>query len=309
VGKLDALDDFQQRHRATAFLWAVQKKYSDDQGGYLAALVTYYGFLSIFPMLLAAFTIAAYVLAGDKSAITTIEHHLGTYPIIGPAVTDLAGQRLQGSPVALIVGVLGLIWGAQGLAQAAEYTMNEAWNIPARDRAGFVPRLARGLAWYALFGLGMLASTFIASLGSIFKWSGGPTLSALIAAAFDAALFLASFRVLSPPVATRRQLLPGAVVAGVVWSILTGVGIGLAHNLAHTNSLYGSFAPVLGLLAFLYLGARVTIYSIEANVVYAHHLWPRSITSSRLVEADREQLENLARRQERVSDQQVQVNF
>jgi uncharacterized BrkB/YihY/UPF0761 family membrane protein len=306
---MDRIDAFQQRHRVTAFLWAVQKKYSDDQGGYLAALVTYYGFLSVFPMLLAAFTIAAYILSGNQSGINSIERHLGSYPIIGTAAQDLAGKRLQGSPLALVAGVLGLVWGAQGLAQAAEFTMSQAWNVPARDRYGFLPRLLRGLSWYAVFGLGMLASTFIASLGSLFRWAGGPTLSALLAAVFNAALFLASFRVLSPAAATTRRLLPGAVAAGVAWSVLTGVGIGLTHKLAHVNSLYGAFAPVLGLLAFLYLAARVTIYSIEANVVLAHHLWPRSITGHHLAEADKEQLENLARREERVKQQEVRVSL
>lgn len=302
------LDAFQQRYRLTAFLWAVQKKYSDDRGGYLAAIVTYYGFLSIFPLLLAGFTVAAYVLAGDHSAIRTVERHLGSYPIIGPAASELAGETLKGSPVALIAGVLGLVWGAMGLAQAAEFTMNEAWNVTARDRAGFGPRLLRGLAWYAVFGIGIIGSTFVASLGSILKWSGGPTLSALIAMVLDVLLFLVSFRILTPRVATLRQLAPGAIAGGVIWSILTGVGIGLTHKLSHANTLYGSFAPVLALLAFLYLAARLTILAIEANVVRAQKLWPRSLTGDN-VAADREQLLNLARRQEKVEDQRVLVEF
>src|ERR1700733_12481062 len=150
------LDAFQRRYRATAFVYAVQKKFSDDRGGYLAALVAYYGFLSLFPLLLASFTVAAYVLAGDQHTIQTVEQHLGGYPIIGPAVTELAGQHLRGSPLAVIVGVAGLVWGATGLAQAAEHTMNEAWNVPEHDRPGFGPRLARALGWYLVFGLGIV---------------------------------------------------------------------------------------------------------------------------------------------------------
>lgn len=306
VKKIDA---FQQRHRPTAFLWAVQKKYNDDRGSYLAAIITYYGFLSIFPLLLAAFTITAYVLSGDQSAIHTLERHVGSYPIIGPAATELEGKTLKGSPLALVAGLLGLVWGAMGLAEAAEFTMNEAWNVAGRDRLGYVARLVRGLGWYAAFGTGMVASTFLVSIGSIFKWSGGPALSALMAAVFNVGLFLLSFRILTPPVAGLRQLLPGAIAAGVCWSTLTGVGIGLAHKLAHTNTLYGSFAPVLALLAFLYLAARLTIYAIEANVVRARKLWPRSLTKQDLVAADREQLCNLARRQEKAADQRVLVEF
>jgi YihY family inner membrane protein len=296
---VDKLDAFQQRYRVTAFAYGVQRKYSDDRGGFLAALITFYGFLSIFPLLLAFFTVAAYVLAGDHHAIQTIERHLGSYPVLGQAFTELQGRRLQGSPVALIVGVVGLILGGMGLAQAAEHTMNEAWNIPIRDRLGFVPRMLRGLGWYVLFGLGFVATTFVASLGSLLGWAGGPALSALAALTLNVALFLASFWILSPPVASLRRLLPGAAFAALVWTVLTGVGIGLTSRLAHSNTLYGSFAPVLGLLAFLYLASRVTIYGIEANVVYAHRLWPRSVTQRQLTPADERQLTNLTRREER----------
>ncbi|HEY3810863.1 MAG TPA: YihY/virulence factor BrkB family protein [Acidimicrobiales bacterium] len=306
---MEKLDALQQRHRVTAFVYAVQKKYSDDRGGFLAALVAFYGFLSIFPLLLAAFTVVAYVLSGDTSTIQSIEKHLGSYPILGQAITELEGKRLQGSPLALIAGVLGLVWGAMGLSQAAEHTMSEAWNIPQRDRPRFVPRLLIGLEWYAIFGLGFVASTFVASMGSIFGWAGGPALSALLALALNVGLFVTSFWVLSPKVTTVAELLPGAVLAGTVWTVLTGVGIGLTQRLAHANSLYGTFGPVLGLLAFLYLAARVTIYGIELNVVRAEQLWPRSLTGQDLTAADRTQLASLARRQERTPGQAVEVDF
>jgi len=303
------LDAFQQRHVLIAFVYAVQKKYSDDQGGQRAALITYYGFLSLFPLLLASFTVAAYVLAGDVHAIHTLEAHLGSEPILGQAAQDLEGKRLQGSPLALIVGVGGLIWGAMGLAQVCQQTMNEAWNVPRRDRLGFAPRLLRGLVWYALFGFGVVASTFVTSLGSLLHWSGGPWLSALAALAVNVVIFVASFRILSPREVSRRELLPGAVSAAVAWTVLTGLGTGLTHKLAHTNALYGSFGSVLGFLALLYLAARVTIYAIEANVVLAKRLWPRSLTSKDLSPADKEQLINLARREERAKKQLIHVEF
>jgi YihY family inner membrane protein len=306
---LATLDDWQRRHRLPGFLWAVQKKFGDDRGGYLAALVTYYGFLSIFPLLLAAFTVVAYVLSGDQSAIHTLERHVEGYPIVGPAASQLAGKTLRGSPLALVVGVAGLVWGAMGLANAAQFTMSEAWNIPGSTRPGMGTRLARGIGWYTVFGLGAVASTFVASLGSILGWAGGPVLSTLISAIIDVALFLASFRILTPRSVKTRAMLPGAAVAGAAWSILTGVGVGLAHKLAHSNELYGSFSSVLALLAFLYLTARITIYGIEMNAVRALGLWPRSLAGKVLAPADRTQLVNLAKRQQRIADQTVEVGF
>jgi YihY family inner membrane protein len=303
------LDAFQRRHLVASFLYAVQKKYADDNGGYLAALVTYYCFLSIFPLLLAAFTITAYALSGDQSAVTSLQRHVTSYPIIGPATRDLVGKKLQGSPAAIVVGVLVLVWGAMGLAQSAEFTMQQAWNVPSKQKPRFGARLVRGLGWYALIGVGATASTFLTSLGSVLSWAGGPVLSALIAVAFNVAFFLASFRVLTPSETATRDLVPGAVFGSVCWTFLTGIGIGLAHKLAHSNQLYGSFASVLGLLAILYLTARLTIYGIEANVVRAQHLWPRSLTGEELEPADRRQLINLAKREERLASMAISVEF
>ncbi|MBV9660197.1 MAG: YihY/virulence factor BrkB family protein [Acidimicrobiales bacterium] len=303
------LDELQRRNRPVAFLWAVQKKFNDDQGGHLAALITYYGFLSVFPLLLAAFTIVAYVLAGDQSAVSSLERHIGSYPIIGTAARELEGKSLEGSPIALAVGVLGLIWGAQGLAQIAQYSMDEAWNVAHTQRPGFVPRLLRTLAWYSIFGVGVLASTFVSSLGSWLHWNGGPALSSLLAFVVSIALFTSSFWILSPPGVGIGDHLPGAIAAGAAWSILTGVGVGLAHRLAHTNALYGTFAPILGFLAIIYLTARITVLSIEANVVRRHRLWPRSLTDKDLTPADCQQLESLATRQARIRPESVRVDF
>jgi YihY family inner membrane protein len=310
VSKLQAtVDELQKRYRLIAFIWAVQKKFDDDRGGYLAALITYYGFLSIFPLLLAAFTIVAYALSGDTAAIRSLESHIGGYPIIGPAATQLEGKHLQGSPLALTLGLILLIWGSMGLANAAQHAMGEIWNVPTRTRPTLLTRLYRGLAWYTVFGVGIVITTFLTSLGAILKWSGGPALSTLLALVLNIVLFAISFRIVAPAGVTARRMLPGAIMAGTAWSFFTGVGIGLAQKLAHSNELYGSFTSVLGLIAFLYLTARVTIYSIEANAVKDMKLWPRALSRTGLEPADREQLTNLARKAERVPDQVVTVRF
>jgi uncharacterized BrkB/YihY/UPF0761 family membrane protein len=305
---LDRLDALQRRHRPAAFAWAVQKKYGDDRGGYLAALVTYYGFLSLFPLLLAAFTVVAYALSGDRSAAATLERHIASYPIVGQVADQLGKGELSGSALALAVGVLGLLWGSQGLAQAAQFSINEIFNVAQKDRPGFVPRTARSFAWYAVFGVGAVVSTFIASLGAALHWAGGPVLSTLISVGWDVGLFLASFRILAPPEVATPDLARAAAGAGTAWAVLTGLGVGLTHHLAHADPLYGSFASVLGLLGLIYLNARVTLYCLEAAVVSGRRLWPRSLTGRNLTAADRAQFESLAKKQERVKGQRVEVS-
>lgn len=304
---IQRIDGLQRRWRLTSFLWAVQKKYSDDRGGYLAALVTYYGFLSVFPLLLAAFTVVAYVLSGDKSAAASIQSHIRSYPIVDRIAPGLANGTLRGSPVALAVGILGLIWGSQGLAQAAQFSMDEVWNVPNKTRPGFMSRTVRSFGWYAAFGIGALVATSVSSLGQAMHWAGGDILSTAASFVVDIGLFLMSFWILTPPGIAVRDLVPGAVVAGAAWAVLTGVGVSLTNRLAHANPMYGSFATVLGLLALIYLNARITIYCIEANAVKTTRLWPRSLTSANLTEADLRQLEALAGKEERVKPEQVEV--
>jgi uncharacterized BrkB/YihY/UPF0761 family membrane protein len=308
VGRIvEWIDAQQQRFRMSAFLWAVQKKYGDDRGGYLAALITYYGFLSIFPLLLAASTVIAYTLSGNRSAAHTIESHISSYPIIGQVAPALGNGTLRGSAIALVVGVLGLVWGSQGLAQAQQFAMDEILNVANRSRPGFLPRTLRGFGWYAVFGVGALISTFITSLGSALNWAGGPVLSTLLSIVFDVGLFLVSFWILSPKACAVKPMFYAAIGAGTGWAVLSGVGVGLTHKLSHVNPLYGSFASVLGLLTLIYLNARITLYCLEASVVHAEHLWPRSLNNSPLTAADRKQLKNLAEKEERVRQEDIDV--
>ena len=306
---VDRVDALQRRWKTTSFVWAVQKKYSDDRGGYLAALVTYYGFLSVFPLLLAAFTVIAYVLSGDKGAAHALQKHISSYPIIDKIAPGLSNGTLHGSVIALVIGVAGLIWGAQGLAQACQFTMDEAWNVKDKNRPGFLPRTLRSFGWYSAFGVGVLLSTSVSSLGSVFNWSGGVVLSTIASFVVDIGLFLVSFWILTSKGVAVRDMLPGAIGAGAFWALLTGLGVSLTGHLAHSNPMYGSFATVLGLLALIYLNARITIYCIEANVVRARHLWPRALTDRNLTQADLRQLEELAGREERVKPEKIDVEI
>ena len=305
------LDRFQQRHGPVAVGWAVNKKYSDDRGGYLSALVAYYGFLSVFPLILAFFSIVAFVLPGNDSLIRTLEKHLGSFPIIGSALPQIEQHRLGGSIVAVVLGLVGVLYGASALAQTLQYATDEVWSVPRRERAGFAPRLLRSFEWLAAFGIGAVISVFVSSLGAVFDWGPvGPVLAALPALAFNIGLFVLSFRILTNATVATRQLIPGAAVGGVAWTILTGVGLTLVlKQLNHSSAVYGSIGTTLGFIAFLYLVARITLYAAEWNVVRSRHLYPRSILNDPLSGADKQALADMARREEQTDEQRVHVEF
>jgi uncharacterized BrkB/YihY/UPF0761 family membrane protein len=189
--------------------------------------------------------------------------------------------------------------------------MAEVWNIPGRQRPGFFPRLARSLLILGVLAIGLAATTALsgvnASVGPAPYWR---VLMFLATACINAAIFFLGYRLLTPKQVASRDLVVGSLLAGVGWSALQTIGGYLvAHQLRQTSEVYGFFAIVLGLLFFLYLGAQLTVYAAEVNVVLARRLWPRSLVQPPLTESDRAALREIAKREERRPEERVDVRF
>src|SRR5579872_7315627 len=287
-----------------AFLFGVVKKYGDDNGGVLAANLTYSCFMSLFPLLLVLVTILGLITAGDPTVRAKVLSAVGDQiPIIG--------HTLAGSVTALKRNsVVGLIWGSIGVAQAGLYTMEQVWNVPGAERPGFFPRLGRAVTFLGLLGLAVVGTTLLASLNTYghhaLLWV---ILAEVAAAMLNAAIYAAAFRILTPKSVATRKLIPGAVVGGVLYTALQVGGTYLVHHLLHSDSVYGVFATVLGLIAWITLAVQITIYSAEINVVLARRLWPRSILQPPLTAADRESLTLQALQNQRRVEEQVVVTF
>jgi uncharacterized BrkB/YihY/UPF0761 family membrane protein len=137
-----------------------------------------------------------------------------------------------------------------------------------------------------------------------------PILSTALVVVLNVALYWLAFRVLTPGEIATRDLLPGAVLGGVAWTALQGLGSWLvARQLSHTSELYGTFGVVLGLLFFLYLASQITIYAAEVNVVRARHLVPRSLAPPPLTDADETVLTDIAETEQRRTEESVDVSF
>jgi YihY family inner membrane protein len=309
---LRAIDDFQQRHRWLAFPFAVVKKYGDDQAGRHAALLAYYGFFSLFPLLLVAVTVAGFILQGRSDlADRIVDSTAAQFPIIGPDIAKtVQGSHLRGSGLALVVGAAFALWGGLGVADAAQQAMNSIWNVPRRRYPSFVLRRLRGLAWLVLLGGGLLAASLAAGIAHAAggAWSGlaGAAASALV----NMCLFLVGFRVLTVRNVPLRSLLPGAVLAALAWALLQWLGAWyVGRQLTRATNTYGTFALVIGLLSWLYLAATLTLYAAELNAVRVRRLWPRSLAPPPLGPADEQVLEDLAKQEERRPEQRVEVSF
>jgi YihY family inner membrane protein len=307
------IDATQQRFTPTAFVFGLTKKYGDDNGGVLVSNLAYSVFISLFPLLLILFTVLGLIAAHDpsfresevKSAIAD------RIPLLGQTLTSNVGTLQRSSTIGLIVGLLLLIYGVTGLAQAGLFTMTQVWNLPGPARPGYVQRLGRALLFLALLGGGVIVTTGLAWLTVYLKGKGSWVNPAIyvVTAAFGAGMYLGSFRALTPKGVPTRSLLPGAITAGVLWTVLQVLGTWLASRFLHSNSAYGVFASLLGLLAWIYLAVNITVYCAEINVVLTRRLWPRSIVQPPLTEADRASLALQALQNQRRPEEHIRVTW
>jgi membrane protein len=307
MGKyLERFDAFQQRHRWLAFPMAVIKKSGDDQGGNLASLVAYYGFFSLFPLLLVFATVLGYILAGHPGDQQSVENSIRSqFPAIG---SSLNIKGITGSFVALIIGVATSLYAGLGVTSAAQNLMNTIWAVPYKDRPNFIQQRLRGLGLLVFLGLLFIISTFVtgavsSTFGGIGAKVGGYVVSLLV----NGALFFASFRLMTDDDVSSRDLRLGAAVGSVLWTILQTFGAVYLHHVNTSN--YGNFGTVILLIVWLHLGGQVLMYSAEVNTVASRHLWPRSFFGDPSEDADKRARRALAKVEERSETQTVDVEF
>jgi membrane protein len=306
---LHALDRRQQQTRGVRFVAAVYKKFADDHAGQLAALIAYYAFVSIFPLLLVFVTILGFVLQGHPSDQEKIVHGtLGQFPILSDS---LKLHSLEGSGVALAIGIVGTLLAGMGVTSAAQNAFNDIWHVPYKSRPSFLFSRLRSLGVLAILGTLMIVSTTAAGfVGSSSHGALTVVAGVLVAFVVNVLLFMTAFSLLTAAEVSWREYLPGVVVAAILWQLLQHLGgYYVDHVLKHAQPLYGTFAVVLGLLAWLYLGAQLTIFAAEINVVRVRKLWPRSFFSEPLLDADKRALTSSAEVEERIQQENVEVSF
>jgi YihY family inner membrane protein len=279
-----ALDGFQRRHRWAGFPLAVLYKFFDDQGSYLTALVTYYGFLSLFPLLLLLVTILGFALHGDPQLqARLLDSALSQFPVVGTQLRENV-RATSGSGLGLAAGIAGTLYGSLGAAQATQNALSRVWAIPRNERPNPLSSRLRSLGLILVLGLGVLVTTGLSALttgaGSFGSSLGVGVRVAgiLVAALTNVSMFLLAFRVLSARQISLRDLRLAAVVAGLAWETLQLLGTYLvSHELKGSRESYGVFGLVLGLIAWIYLLALVMVLAAEISVVARKHLWPRAL--------------------------------
>ena len=320
AGLVDRADDYQRRHRVVGVPLAVVYKFFDDQGNYLAAIITYYAFVAIFPLLLIASSVLGFVLQGNEELERDIlSSALSQFPIVGTQLGRPEG--LQGSASAVVVGSLAALYGVVGLGQAAQNVVNAAWAVPRNSRLNPVVSRVRSFLLLVLAGFAVLAVALLSSVAShveVFGTDVDLSVRLVFRAAAVALSALVLALMMSHATAEHhplRVVLPGAVAIALMWQLLQDVGgIYVARVLSRASDMNGVFALVLGLVALLYVAAVMAVLGVEINAVLAKRLYPRALLTPftddvELTEADRRVYTDAAKSTRHKGFEHVSVTF
>ncbi len=318
--RLNEVDAMQRQRPLLGVPIGIVYKFFDDQGGYLAAVLTHYAFVAILPLLLLASSVLGFVLQGHPALEREIlSSALAQFPIVGDQLGRPGG--IQGSVTAVVVGIGAATYGAIGLAQAAQNAINVAWAIPRNSRLNPILSRLRSLAWLVVAGLALALIAVLTSVSShveIFgsDLNGGVHWLVVAVTVVVTTGVLALMMHWSTPQQERlRDVFPGAAVIAVLWQLLQMVGgVYVSHVIAHASEMNGVFAVVLGLVALLYLASVIAVLGLETNVVLGKRLYPRALLTPftdavELTDADRKVYREYARAQRHKGFERVHVTF
>jgi membrane protein len=288
-GLVHRVDRAQQHRPWLAVMIATLKKFTDDQAGNLAALIAYYAFASIFPLLLVAVTILDIVASHFPKLGAKLLAALHDYPVIGTQLQSSLNHGVSGAGLALFIGVVLALFGARGVAKAIQNALNSVWEIPQFRRPRFPKNLLRSLGLIAVLGPGQIITIALSSVAGGTGHLGGALAKIaafVVALLLNIGLYWAAFRLATAAEVPTRDLRLSAILAAIAWQLLQLLGGFFIGHQTRTNAAYGTFAIVLGLLAWFYLQAQITLYVAELNVVRVMRLWPRSLAPPPLTAPD-----------------------
>ncbi|MFC6152543.1 YihY/virulence factor BrkB family protein [Nocardioides yefusunii] len=320
MGAVTTIDEFQRRHTVIGFPIGVVYKYFDDQGPYLAAILTYYAFVAIFPLMLLGTSILGLVLEGKPQWQEAIlDSALSQFPIIGDQLGRPEG--LQGSFTGVVVGSLVALYGSLGLGQAMQNTQHVAWSVPRNSRPNPIKARIKTLGLLLTAGVTLLVvsvvSTVVTTTDLVSHLLPGAVkhLLTLLTVVIVGVFLTALFRLAATGQHSFRRAAPGGFALAVMWQLLQlGGAEYVQHVLVERSSMTKTFGLVLGLVGFIFIGAVMAVLASEINVVLARRLWPRALLTPftdnvRLTDADRRAYVSYARMQRHKGFEMVHVQW
>jgi membrane protein len=305
----ERVDRAQQRSRRASIAAAIYKKFSQDESTKLAAVIAFWAFSSVFPLLLVAVTVLGWVLpASDKATV------LSRIAEMFPLLEARSIRGLTGSVWALTLGVFTALWSGLSVISAIETGFDTVWEVPRNLRPGKLRQLPRSLRVLATIGVGLVLTTLLSafvtsSANGVHLGVLGHLGGYLLAVALDVALVITSFRILTAREVSVRDVLPGALLTGIAFFVLQELSAFIiSRHLKNAQSTYGHFATVITILWWFYLQSTITLLGAQLNVVLKEKLYPRSLFGPPRTDSDMRALEAYAQERTYVAGETVTTN-
>jgi membrane protein len=279
TGVLQKLDRAQKRSTTLSVAVATFKKFSEDRSANFAAMIAFWAFFSVFPLLLVLVTLLAIFLPdGDKDSVLT--HVAQLFPLLNPKTIS----GLSGAWWTIVLGLATALWSGSGVVRTAQFAFNSVWGTPPDQQPGLVKQMTRSISVLATVGLGLVVTTLLSGLvassaSGVNLGFAGRVGGYVLSLALDVGIFLAAFRILTDRDVTTRDVLPGALLSGISFFLLEALStLIISRYLKNAQSTYGQFATVITILWWFYLQSMITLLGAQLNVVLKEHSYPRSLT-------------------------------
>jgi membrane protein len=281
---VERIDRLQRGQPVFGFPWAVIKRYIEDRGSWLGALISYYGFFSLYPLLVAFTTVATWLFSDRPQTLQRILSAVWSkVPFASDELADVVSEQvkdLSGQGWIALVSLLVSLWGAIGVVRVLQDAVNTMWGVPRYRRPRYAGKVARGALMLTLLGVGVVASAVVAGVTIAVDLPVLATVGAAVGnIALSVAVTLAIYRLVLGRSVAFTELWPGAVIMGVgTWGLTLIGGLYVQRVIARMTSVFGPFASTIGLLAYVSLLIQIFVFATEVNVVRSKRLWPRAMT-------------------------------
>jgi membrane protein len=247
------------------------KRFLKHRGSVSAAAIAYYSLFSIFPLTLALISLGSLVLDSEEAQEAALSLVAQFTPAAVDLVEETIQQVLQGRGTFGIIAVLGFLWSATGVFGALNRAINTAWEAE-RPRPVWAERAILLFLSVISTAIFEVALRLYDSIAPEVPESPGlvPRLATLIIPyLFTALLFWVVYRVLPYAQVAWSDVLPGALLASLVWEVAKDAFTFYATEFALYSLVYGSLAAVIILLLWSYLSATIILLGAEFTVQYA----------------------------------------
>lgn len=240
-----------------------------------AAAIAYFALFSLFPITLLSISIASFSLGPSIDRHVIIQR----LEFVAPAMGQLLGQNIDEiiearGPVTAIA-LAGLIWAASTVFYTFTHTLNQIWGD--KRRRSFWKRRGLAILFVLIFvGPALFLASFAGSLfthlrtflpDTVIPFGSG--ISVVLAILLDVALFMVLYMMLPHGAATWREILPGALGAGLLWELAKKAFLAfVTAYISVSNMVYGSVAAIIAFLAWAYLSGLIFLFGAYLSVAY-----------------------------------------